>query len=354
MINRIGRESSTKVMGTRRPADNLEESGINFRLSTQLIDLLAIHAPECVSAMLVGSAATDKGLPPSDLDITAFDPALEIGQEQVTSLPSSPVESHLVRYNPAHFFAVLADPKLSLLYMREMRKLVHGKVLFDKDGELARLLVALRSFSLPRTVLQPFFDGAISFSDIGPTLSRRMSFYYSVEHLIFAWFHSDITLPYSKPKWVLRDSRAVHSDSFGALLIAVAQELTDVGDLCGLAEELRDQANAAKCPKNVVDLNLRDCEFLIKHAQYPDAVWPLRMALYQLCRWIAYSSNLTYRDLRSVGDLVTDLGCDDRHLGGLARRILLLDYNLPSGTTKLYGSAIRDLETMWSEYGDKL
>lgn len=309
------------------------------------------NVPSSSAAVLVGSAVAGRGGCVADLDVTALDATVAPGQDRAHEFVWERWPVHVVSYHPLHFHAVARNDQLLFVFMREIRKLREGMVLFDQDGQLRRIKDDLETISIPYRLLRPLAQAGLG---DGLTerdrAAQRVELYFAIENLTYAWMHLDMAYRYAKPKWLLADAQLVDSEHLLPLLREISQELIDTHDLRELTGAVRQQTDAASLSSTVrlARGNVSDSEALLKEDRKHEAVWPLRMAAYMLAR--AWTQNLAihYDDLRAaltVRNLLADRG---DHRAQLLSDVLLLDCPPRANLLRRWDAARREFQMHWA------
>lgn len=286
----------------------------------------------------------------ADLDVTGLDSTVPPGEDKSHEFDTQYLPAHVVLYHPNHFLAVAGDPDLVFLFLRETRKLLEGVVLFDLHGHLARTLEVLRDIPMPLSRVRPLVQAAraIRPPPNNATLDR-LSLYYAVENLTFAWMHFDLRYRYTKPKWLLADARLVEADHLLPLLEALSRELVEAGLLPEIVDALephvtnRGGSSSGFFAKN----NLKDAKVLLTAGRSEEAVWPLRMAAYMISQAWAEECGLPYHDLRSLVKVLAPMRASDPDLPLLIEKALLLDRPLPFEILLLWELCSSEFEIAW-------
>jgi hypothetical protein len=286
------------------------------------------HIPSCSSAILVGSAVSGRGGCVADLDVTGLDDTVLAGHDRACEYEHAGWPVHVVLYHSAHFLAIVNHDQLLFLFLREVRKLLDGIVLFDEDGALGQTLDSLRALRIPYGCLEPLV--ALVRERRLPkrgTVRQRLHFYRAVEALSYAWMHFEMSYRYTKPKWLLEDAKRVVAEYLMDLLGGISWELIGSHRIGSLAEKLREHLSVlADGRMKTFSLGqLRDAESLIAADRSVEAVWPLRMATYMLTQAWAEQRGILYVDLCSIEAILPPMALVDGSLAALLRRILLLD-----------------------------
>jgi hypothetical protein len=257
---------------------------------------------------------------------------------------------HVVLYPPEHFLAVAGNEDLLFVFLREVRKLLEGEVLFDIDGTLARTLERLREVQVPRRHLQPLAARVMEYhSEPGEDGPARLSFYHALETLAYVWMHLDLRYRYTKPKWLIDDARRVESRSLVGLLEEVSQELTEVHDVNRLVGELAghlSRAGEGRMQKFSRD-QLGDAKSLLAGGRYEEAVWPLRMAVYMLAQLWAEAHDVSYLDLRSIAPILEAMERADAALAASLKDVLLYEKPLPPSLASRLEEARAEFLAHW-------
>ena len=307
--------------------------------------------PDCVAAALVGSAAVRNIERAADLDITCFDWNVPVGSERHAKFELGGMPVHAVAYHPNYFLIVSTHNDLILPSLREIRKLLEGKILFDDEGVLETVLASLKSISIPRETLKPFVAAVQSFKlDSLPAAEARLFFYYAVENLAFGWMNADLKYRYSKPKWLLEDAALIPSKSLFLLLRAISEELITNAPLPELIQQLRlmlDRDENAGMPSGV-PFHLKDAETLVHQGLALEAVWPLRMSAYQYGQFQATQLGIAYRDLRSITTVMSEIRLSQPHLFSFFETLLLTNSPVSETLLELFEQAATDFLTEWN------
>lgn len=306
-----------------------------------------VAMPDATAAIVVGSAVT-RSHSISDLDVTAFSVEIPRGTDRALNFTHRSKPVHVVAYHPDYFDLIFADNSLYLLYYRELRKLREGRVLFDKQGFIKRLLEALSAKPPPREQLRPLVSWLLA----TPEPRSRAEFLLAVERLAFCWLHSSAQYRYAKPKWLLEDSRAVRSPKLGLLLEKVSQEFLDHNNPHASATKLKNCGRkflrATSGPGLHFANNLSDTGGLLATGRTLDAVWPLRMAGAMLAEALAGELKVPYSGIGDLDRFTAELSGIDSELSGLIANLFLLNHDVASDLRAQYAAALRDFNQEWN------
>jgi hypothetical protein len=316
-----------------------------------LTALVRSRLPSCSSAVLVGSAVINRGGCVGDIDITGLDHSVAIGEDRSDASVYGELPLHIVVYNPLHFLIIRSHADLVFLFLREIRKLLEGIVLFDDDGTLKQTLDSFRTVRIPYDRLQPLVNAVSVYRPDGDAIPQnRLAFYHAVENLSFAWMHFDMKYRYTKPKWLIDDAKLVSSTNLLELLRTISSELTAQSDVSVCVRELRLRAPSStetRASRLCVN-NLDDAESLIRKGRVIEAVWPLRMSCYLLAEFWAECRELPYQDLRSIESLFKEMISADHSLAILLEELLLLDKPLNAHMLSLWQSTQTEFLDSWN------
>lgn len=299
--------------------------------TAEITRVVRSQRPDCTGAVLVGSAVTRSARGVADIDITAFDPTVQPGADRSTNFLHHDLPVHVVAYNVSHFLVVAESELLTFAYIREIKKLLRGIVLFDDAEVVARSLQRIRGCSVAPRLLAPLVAAADPSQMPPETVAEsRLSFYRAVDSMAFAWLHLRPEYSYSKPKWLQEDAKAVHSPALEGLLHAVSGELEQRHDIGQLVERVASALPRGNNGAWQQCLNhLADARALVKAGCRGPAVFPLRMAVYQACELWAASVGLRYADLRDIARLLPGLDDVQPLLVAAVRDSLLLQEPVP-------------------------
>lgn len=311
-----------------------------------------VEVPSCSAAMLVGSAVARRGGAVADLDVTGLDATVAVGDDRALVFTWRRWPVHVVCYHPLHFAAVASASELLFVFMREIRKLQDGIVLFDDDGDLARTLEQLESVSPPHHLLEPLVGAVADFQAGETDLTRlRLGLYHAVENLTYAWMHFDLRSRYSKPKWLLDDARLVPSRHLVALLRRISLELVSAHPLAELAAAIRPHAASADGGRvaMLARSNFEDAELLLRDCRMLEATWPLRMTGYMLAQSWAERLSLPYADLRSLADVRSRLADAGHPLADVLQDLLLLNATIGKDLLVRWEATRQEFLEAWRE-----
>jgi hypothetical protein len=303
-----------------------------------------LRIPQAEAAELCGSAALARDGPVADLDFIAFDSSIPPQSEGHVKFEVRGLPAHIVCYHPRLFHSVLQSKTLILAFLRELRKILQGQILFD-IGTLTDTRKEIAEFQIPDSLLLPFVRMAESFVPSSPeSPAKRLSLYFAIENLTFAWLHSRIEYRYSKPKWLLEDAKYIHEIALVDLLYAVAEDAcsrTKPQNLLTLllrqieTNHIRDDRNTNVC------FHTKDAQALISAGQVLESIFPLRMATYEYARWWSVRMGTPLEDIRMISSIVSRL----RELAPedclCFNKLLNLNDRLPLRLMGLFQNALR-------------
>lgn len=321
------------------------------------------HTPTLTSAFVVGSCVNRPADLVRDIDVTAFDSRLNISDQQTFSLQFAHYPVHVVCYHPAYFDAMANDDILTLLFLREIRKLRRGRMVLDKDGEGVALLKRLQLVKLSLNLIESQYraienwEFPVSLRDEGDraasNLHQRLDFYRLVENAVFYLLHVDERLTYSKPKWVMHDVAQSGAKGVERLVCAVSEEYVEQGVLPRAAELLRrvvpQVLEGPALPENLqshVHAMESDTLQLLAKGEFAAASWPLRMAVLMIGRCIALIRDIPYEDARSLGQTVDASSPSYPAFDEMVKLSMLADVPIDLGFAVLWDEAKRDLSNL--------
>lgn len=313
--------------------------------------LVRSRLPTCSAAVVVGSAVVSRGTSVGDIDITGFDQSVPIGEDQSDISTFGDLPLHIVTYNPLQFQIITSDPDLTFLFLREIRKLLNGIVLFDDDGVLTQTLESFRTLKIPYDRLRPLVHTVSLYRPgTGGPAHERLAFYHAVENLTFAWMHFDLSYRYTKPKWLIDDAKLI-SKELVDLLESIGKELTNSGGLAEFVTQLRSYASDASetLLGHLCLNNLGDAQSLLRAGRDVEAVWPLRMSCYQFAELWAAQHELNYQDLRATESVCEHMRSSDELLGQLLDRVLLLSDPLNDEVLKHWNRTRAEFLAAWNQ-----
>ncbi|GII90135.1 hypothetical protein [Sinosporangium siamense] len=317
--------------------------------TSEIAEGLRSRLPDCTGAVLVGSALTRSSDCVADIDITAFDRTVALGHDRHSSFEYHGLPVHVVAYSEWHFQAVACNDLLTLAYIREIRKILRGVVLFDDTGSVETSLRRLRGCGVAAHLLQPLAAIAATGAALPEDPAEsRLAFYRAVESMTFAWLHLRLEYSYSKPKWLLEDVRTTRSASLEQLLYTLASELPESHDVGELVETAFRELPRGEGESTTQLLNnLTDARSLVSADRLHEAVFPLRMAVYQASELWAHHLSMKYADLRDITCLLPGLAEARPALGKIIDDTLLLRKPLPLTLRDLWQQAYSEFHRQW-------
>lgn len=319
-------------------------------------------APTLTSAFVVGSATSRPKDLVQDIDITAFDPQVGVGEDRNYCFDFADIPVHVVSYHPSHFDAMTSQDLLVLLFLREIRKLRQGLLLFDVDGHGAALLDRMRRVDTPIGLLEEQFriiadgDVPVVTPDVRNAvaadwnLRQRLNLYFLVENAVFYLLHLDAAFMYSKPKWIMSDVAQTGATAVRQLVDAVSAEYTAAGIVPQVADQV--QAVVAQLygqpgiPEALYEHAVamaKDARQLARKGEPAAASWPLRMSVLMIARCIAVAEQMPYQDCRSLQHVMPVLERYHRDLERVAHQSVLADTPLDGTLASLWGQAKMEL-----------
>lgn len=318
--------------------------------------------PALTSAFVVGSAINRPHNLVQDIDITAFDPEMRADEDRSCTFEFSGLPVHVVSYHPSYFDAMAGDRVLALLFLREIRKLRRGVMLFDLDGHGAALLNRMSRVEVPLDLLDQQYlvinSGKVPLPSPGQTnevasaciLRQRLNLYHLVENAVFYLLHLDAGSTYSKPKWIMLDVAHAASPAMVRLVDAISAEYCSAGivpEAANLAQAVAKQiAGASGLPLQLHGHAVAmagDAAQLVRNSDHAAASWSLRMALLMVARCVSMIEGIPYEDCRSLEQLLPVLSPRYSDLKRLARMSMLADTPLPLSFAQLWEDARNDL-----------
>jgi hypothetical protein len=313
----------------------------------EVAEKLRALRPRATTALIVGSYAFRRPFI-DDIDVAIFDDSIPPGEDHADAIHARGWTIDVALRNPAWMDPGRADRENVLYLLREMRKILAGVVLFDDAGLLEKTVPWWRRFEIPLEVVAPFYDRAsrLDFGAIDPS-ARRLSLYYGVENLIIGWLHAEMRFRFSKPKWLLWDLAQLESAPFEELIRSMSAELCDAVDVRAAIEQLDACAPATveEASRRVLGLckkMLGDAKYMAERGEPHAAVWPLRMASFQLAMLKAPQLGLPYADIRAIGPVLAELGAVDPALHAALSAALLPDRPVPPRLLELFVAARGD------------
>lgn len=344
----------------------LKGDGLFDRLdAAALAAAVRANAPALTSAFVVGSAINRPGNLVNDIDITAFDPKMGADEDQSYTFKFSGLPVHVVSYHPSYFDAMAGDTVLVLLFLREIRKLRRGVMLFDLDGHGTALLNRMSRVQMPLDLIEEQYlvitSGRIPLPSLGQinegvtscTLRQRLNLYHLVENAVFYLLHLHADFMYSKPKWIMLDVAQAASPAMVRLVDAVSAEYFTAGivpEAVNLAQAVAKQIEGQ--PGLPVQLHghavamANDAAQLARNSEYQAASWSLRMALLMIARCVSIIEGIPYADCRSLEQLIPVASPRYSGLERLAIMSMLGDTPVPSPFTRLWEEAKNDLSLL--------
>ena len=214
-----------------------------------------------------------------DLDIVLLDPSVQEGgvEERRFSAFDLPIDA--VVYHPLHFVAVASESNLTLAWLRELRKLLFGRVLYD-DGPASSTLSAIRSARLPRKWLGELFERLeFLWAEARSDNVYGYKFFQASELAIFLRMNSRIDTHYFKHKYLVEDAQRLVGSALPQILNRTTSGFIDdnrwPSTADAIARWLRTRGNLYE---DITGL-CRDLEFLITMGRARDSVLVARLAL---------------------------------------------------------------------------
>lgn len=295
-------------------------SGIDI---AQLAAAVRHATPRADAALLVGSAVRPRGVPANDLDVLVF--GADEREAIVIAAHFDGRRLEIVLSSLERLCAPLAQGPEALSQLRHIRKFLDGVVIFDDRRKIAGSRAELHARRVPRAALRAPIAAAMRPAEQTSDVMRdRLAFLHRVENMVFAWLHLDLRTPYSKPKWIWFDVMSTPElEGLRPLMRIMSEEARDRCD-----PEAWASHEEAALP-GVDPIHLEDARALARDGHVEAAVWPLRMAAYQIASAWARKHGLGYRDLRDIADVVPAV--ENRHpeLARLLVGTLLLNRRLP-------------------------
>jgi hypothetical protein len=297
--------------------------------------------PRATAALIVGSYAFRRPFI-DDIDVALFDDSIPPGEDRSDTIHARGWTIDAALRNPVWMDPGRAERENVLYLLREMRKIIAGVVLFDDEGLLEKTVPWWRRFQIPLDIVTPFYNRAsrLDFETIDPS-ARRLSLYYGVENLIIGWLHAEMRFRFSKPKWLLWDLAQLESAPFEELIRSMSAELCDASDVRASIEQL-----GACFPETVDEAFYRvlglckkmlgDARYMAERGELHAAVWPLRMAAFQLAMLKAPQLGLSYADVRSIGAVLAKLEATEPALHEALSAVILPDRPVPPRLPELF------------------
>ncbi len=337
--------------------------GLVDRLDTAaLAATVRANAPALTSAFVVGSAINRPADLVQDIDITAFDPTMSADEDRSYNFKFSELPVHVVSYHPSYYDAMAGDGVLLLLFLREIRKLRRGVMLFDLDGQGTALLNRMSRVQMPLDLIEEQYliiaSGKVplpSFSCINGAvtscnLRQRLNLYHLVENAVFYLLHLNIDFMYSKPKWIMLDVAQAASPAMVRLVNAVSAEYSTAGIVPeavilaqAVAKQIQGQPGLPAQLHNHAVAMANDAAQLARNREYEAASWPLRMALLMIARCVSIIEGIPYEDCRSLEQLIRNMSPRYPDVQRLAIMSMLGDTAVPLPLTRLWEEAKADL-----------
>ncbi|MDX8450480.1 hypothetical protein [Mesorhizobium captivum] len=227
--------------------------------------------PGLVSLFACGSYVNRRGPLVSDIDFIALSMDHRVALASDISFVLGRFDVNVTVYSPAYFPAIAARSDLFFYNLRDVRKILSGRLLYDRDDIGARIVALLRSTEVDSNVVRGLYQSAKQSWSGGPTPERfTFACNRAIDLLTFALMHSRRDIAYSKHKYLLEDARAIPGDLFALL--------SDMADATVCAVDLRKAATALldRTDLGAVKAVVNDADRLLRAGRVRDAVFPLR------------------------------------------------------------------------------
>lgn len=231
--------------------------------------------PDMVSLFACGSYVNRPGPLVSDIDFIALAAGQPATSADEVSLCVDNVQVNITTYSEDYFYLVASQPDLFFYNLRDVRKLICGKLLYDLRGRGADVVALLRSVEV---------DGRIILSLLSSVqqLWQTEIKYFTIDNnraidlLAFVIMHSRRDILYSKHKYMLEDAKRF-SGSLSALLCELAERTVTAVDVRRVADGL-SSGSVARFGEEFGGVKgvLEDAKTLLLAGREPDAVFPLR------------------------------------------------------------------------------
>ncbi|WP_316186550.1 hypothetical protein [Bradyrhizobium sp. SZCCHNRI2014] len=249
---------------------------------------------------------------------------------------------NLTAYNDAYFLALAQSEDLVFFALREIRKLIFGKVLFERDACASRAISALRTCRVSKVRLRQLYSALKDARRSKSSLTFDLNFSRSLETLYFLTMHSRMEILYSKHKYLLIDAKQLPSPSLANLLERVGALYGGREELLNLCSEF-GECLASGFPEIAKSVGkfVGDAKTLLANGFEVDAIFPLRYAALRTVSLVSESDLPLKMSIQAPREL-------EWQLSGLVSQLLLLGRAVPSEVSVAFDVCIAELEIVCS------
>ncbi|MFM0170596.1 hypothetical protein PQR33_14860 [Paraburkholderia sediminicola] len=281
--------------------------------------------PAATSVVLAGSCLSRSAALVSDIDLIVLTDEVAEGEvvEKVEVTLGQPID--IVAYNRLHFLAICRDPDLVLFNLRDIRKLLRGRLLVD-DGvgaaSVEQCRVAKPNYArLQATLLCALGCRADLRSDL-----YSIQFFRLLEDVIFLKMHTRVETIYSKHKYLLDDAKALPTATLASLLSETAAALASSRDWPAIQVAFEDWLGGQSDHPPLIAGPFRDVRKLIANQQMLAAVLPFRHVLVRTV--------IHVKDVQS-----------DRELEDIVYRSFAVGHAIPNSVMHRLDESLAELQT---------
>lgn len=305
----------------------------------ELVDIGLCLFPRASAIVLSGSYIRRASSLVSDVDLLVLD--ADINQTEVVEREVRRLGKliNFTAYNEVHFLALARSEELIFFWLREIRKLIFGKVLLEKNNLATRTIDILRASQVSKLRLSQLFAGLKQAREAVPNpIVFDASFLTALETLYFLKMHTRIDTLYSKHKYLLEDARNLHCPTLARLL-------ERIGGLYCRDEIALQCFRFGDCLKRefpAINLSIGtfvdDARRLLAYDLKGEAVFPLRYA--------ALRALSLHTDQSRSKAILASKKCmlADQQLSELLHNILLLDQPVPVEIVNLFDACTTELD----------
>lgn len=247
-------------------------------LLTSSVDIVRERFPRSVAVFGCGSVIERPGRAVSDIDLVVLAPAGDpVWVEDAYLGHRHGIRVDAALYDPNYFRAVARNRTLFFYGLRDVRKLLRGRVLFDPEGVGSSIVSLLRTVEVDPALVRPIVAKSAQLWSVG---TKQQVFTAdaarAIELLVLATMHARREMRYSKHKYLLEDVMNI-GGALSELIVSLAELNAD--EVETFAEILKHK------DKDILDDNslfggienvVRDAQVLIGQGHLLSAVFPLR------------------------------------------------------------------------------